>query len=77
MQSKEYYGHNTAHSRIKNRAGRTSSTTTVFQKLDSRSHRTTQKNNQNEEDDQYMVLLGGGDDSVRAILLDREKSAKD
>ena len=24
-----------------------------------------------------MVLLGGGDDSVKAILLDRETSAKD
>ena len=51
-----------AHSskQLNGRGGRTSSTTTVFQKLDSRSHiTTTHKNNQNEmeEEETQMILL--------------------
>ena len=72
------YDPNSNKSIIQNsRVGRTSSTTTVFQKLDSRSHLTAQKCQQNEEEDQYMVLLSGGEENVSALLLDREQAALD
>ena len=48
-----------------NRGGRTPSTTTVFQKLDSRSHVTTQKNEgmaMNDED-RYLMMLNGSEDN--------------
>lgn len=64
--------------RLNNRGGRTSSTTTVFQKLDSRSHLTTQKNPLNEEgEDHYMVMLNGGDENIQALLLNRERQDKE
>ena len=44
-----------------NRGGRTPSTTTVFQKLDSRSQVTTQKNEMNDED-RYLMMLNGSED---------------
>ena len=69
---------NKAQNRINNRGGRTSSTTTVFQKLDSRSHLTTQKNPLNDEgEDHYMVMLNGGDENIQALLLNREQQEKE
>ena len=56
-----------------NRGGRTPSTTTVFQKLDSRSHVTTQKNEgmaMNDED-RYLMMLNGSEDNGITAYRDK------